>query len=114
MSLDYSVPKRVPKWVIGFVGHLEHVARVADANVPQMALTWKQYETTNWADFQARGKKRGEKKPKGDKPEKDDNQREKDDKQKQLRQKLKELRRIADNMASNEMAQIVADMEALV
>ena len=107
MSLDYAVPKRVPKWVIGFVEHLQHVGKVSDANVPQMALTWKQYETTHWPDFQARGKKRGEKKPKEDKPEKDN-------KQRQLRQKLKELRRIADNMSSQEMAQIVADMEALV
>jgi len=107
MSLDYAVPKRVPKWVIGFVDHLEHVAKLPDANVPQMALTWKQYEATHWADFQARGKKRGDKKPK---PEKE----ERDTKQKQLRQKLKELRRIADNMSSEEMAQIVADMEALV
>lgn len=109
MSLDYTVPKRVPKWVVGFADHLQHHAKVGDANVPQMALTWKQYEANFWPDFQARGKARGAKKPKEaadkDKP---------DGRQKRLRQKLKELRRIADDMGSDNMSQIVADLEALV
>lgn len=107
MNLDYSVPKRVPKWVVGFAEHLHTQAKLADPAVPQMALTWKQYEGTHWADFQARGKKRGEKKPK-------ETDTEKDGRQKRLRQKLKELRRIADDMASEQMSQIVADLEALV
>ena len=107
MSLDYTIPKRVPKWVVGFADHLEKHAKVGDAAVPQMALTWKQYEASFWPDFQARGKVRGAKKPKEDKDKPDG-------KQKRLRQKLKELRRIADDMGSDNMSQIVADLEALV
>lgn len=109
MSLDYTIPKRVPKWVVGFAEHLHTAGRVADPAVPQMALTWKQYEGTHWADFQARGKKRGDKKPKAK-----DGEGDQDGRRQRLRQKVRELRRIADDMASEHMSRVVSDLEALV
>lgn len=56
--LPYTVPKSVPKWVLGFPKYLRDEVRVDDPDVTQLHETWLRYETQYWTRYHERGKPR--------------------------------------------------------
>jgi len=104
-QLEYSIPKNVPKWVEGFSKYLT-AEGLTDPKINDMATTWQTYQTSHWVNFQALGKKRGTKVIKEKKP--------KDETKSRVRQRLKDLKLIADTMGSEEMNQIVKDLQLLL
>lgn len=56
-SLPYCVPKRTPKWVVGFADWLEERG-LDDPAIAQMRETWKRYHESHWDAFNQCGKKR--------------------------------------------------------
>jgi hypothetical protein len=56
--LPYTVPKRVPVWVLGFSKYLLNEVRVDDPDVVTLHDTWIRYEPNYWKQYHERGKPR--------------------------------------------------------
>lgn len=57
MPYSYCIPKRVPKWVMGFSDHLL-AHGYTDPNILVMQETWQQYQESDWENFAECGKPR--------------------------------------------------------
>lgn len=116
-ELPYSIPKNVPKWVMGFPEYLENSLHVGGTEPSTLRQTWKNLESQYWSDFQACGKKRTKKNKNGGDSDdaSSDKAKEKLGKSgpklsKRVREHLKQLERIAQEMGSPEMANTVAQL----
>lgn len=56
--LPYTVPKRVPVWVLGFPAFLRQELGVTDPDIVTLHDTWIRYEGNHWPQYHARGKPR--------------------------------------------------------
>lgn len=56
--LPYTVPKSVPKWVLGFPKFLKDDLRVDEPQVAELHEHWLTYEARYWQLYHARGKPR--------------------------------------------------------
>jgi len=120
VELPYSIPKNVPKWVLGFPEFLENSLRVGGTETTTLRQTWKSLEARHWSAYQACGKKRAKKDKNGSNSDDADasssgKAKEKLGKHgpklsKRVREHLKQLERIAQEMGSPEMANTVAQL----
>lgn len=120
-ELPYCVPKRVPKYVCGFAEFLLNIVREIDPNIPVMRDTWQLYERRQWENYHARGKKRKKREKKEVVGEGNVNDVPESEVPKvhpsvrtALRRKMATLKRIADEIKSPEMNEILTDMNHII
>lgn len=56
-ELPFTIPKRVPKWVVEFPRWIRGTG-TNDPNLDILETTWTQYQGTHWESFQSFGKTR--------------------------------------------------------
>jgi hypothetical protein len=120
-TLPFCVPKCPPKYVLGFPDFLTDRLRKTDPNIGVMKRTWKDMAAQHWEDFRAVGKKRKTREkhvpihegnvtdiPETEPPKVHPAVRT------AIRRRIATLQRIADEMNSEEMREVLKDLRQLI
>jgi hypothetical protein len=63
-TLPFAVPKKVPRWVLGFPNFLKNELQVDDPDVITVHDSWLRFETQYWELYHKKGKPRQPRKKK--------------------------------------------------